>query len=203
MHSSIPILLALVAQAASHGMVTSPATRQPGPAAAAVCGQTMVDHYKADGTSYPENLQRNPAWNGTGYNAALCNLWLCKGYQFGDNKAQVQSYAAGDVVDFAVNIRIPHKGFANVSVVDLAANQIVGEPLRVWADGYADPAKFPNLPRDQVEFNVTVPELGGRCAEAGACALQWYWFGQGQTYQSCVDFTQEAPAYAIRGRRRL
>ncbi|KLU88284.1 hypothetical protein MAPG_07271 [Magnaporthiopsis poae ATCC 64411] len=186
----ITTLLCLVAQASAHGLVTSPATRQPGAATEVACGKKMVNFYKADGTSYPEAFQRTAGWNTGGYNATTCNMWLCKGYQFGDNKAQVQKYAPGTVFPVAVKIRIPHKGYANVSVVDTTTNKIIGEPLRVWREGYADPAKFPNMLGDQVNFNVTVPDLGSKCTVAGVCVVQWHWFGQGQTYQSCIDFTQ-------------
>ncbi|KAL8402732.1 hypothetical protein RB596_009195 [Gaeumannomyces avenae] len=183
-------IIGLLAQASAHGVVISPATRQPGAATAAACGKKMVDFYKADGTSYPEAFQRTAGWSTGGYNPATCNMWLCKGYQFADNTAQVQRYAPGAEVAVAVTIRIPHKGYANVSVVDTKANKVVGEPLRVWRDGYADPAKFPNMLGDQVKFNITVPDLGSKCSVAGTCVIQWHWFGQGQTYQSCIDFTQ-------------
>ncbi|PGH15443.1 hypothetical protein AJ79_02420 [Helicocarpus griseus UAMH5409] len=182
----------LVTHAYAHGLVSSPITRTPGDATAAVCGQTMVDFYLADNTSYPEALLREGGLD-ENYDPELCNLWLCKGFQFGDNSAKVVEYVAGDEVPIEVFIRIPHLGFANVSIVDTSVNAVVGEPLRVWEDGYADPAEFPNLPEDQVKFSVTVPELGGLCVEPGKCVIQWYWFGAEQTYESCIDFTQPAP----------
>lgn len=71
----------------------------------------MVNFYKADNTSYPEALLRaNPGGLKDEYNAKNCNLWLCKGYQFGDNKAGVQTYTAGQEVHYKVWIRIPHAG---------------------------------------------------------------------------------------------
>ncbi|KAB5567020.1 hypothetical protein GE09DRAFT_754851 [Coniochaeta sp. 2T2.1] len=196
--ASLPGLAALVS---SHGLVQKPAARQPGDATGAACGKTMQNFYQIDNTSYPEALLRaNPGGLKDGYDAKKCNLFLCKGYQFADNAARVQAYKPGDVVDMEVWIRIPHKGYANVSVVDTASNTVVGSPLLVWKDNYAATA---NPPKDQTKFSVTVPELGGKCTTAGACVIQWYWLGQGQTYESCIDFTVPAAAPstpAIRGR---
>lgn len=166
----LPSLLSLSALATlvtSHGLVTKPATRQPGDATSAACGKTMATFYQIDNTSYPEALLRaNPKGLSDGYDAKKCNLWLCRGYQFGDNAKAVQSYKAGDVVDIEVFIRIAHKGYANVSVVDTTTNTVVGSPLVVWKDGYAAST---NPPKDQVQFSVKVPEVGGRCATAGVC----------------------------------
>jgi hypothetical protein len=127
----------------------------------------MVDFYRADNTSYPEALLRaNPGGLKGGYDPKKCNLWLCRGYQFADNVANVQSYKPGQVVDIEVWIRIPHKGYANVSVVDTASNTVIGSPLKSWPSNYAATA---NPPADQTKFNVTIPDLGGKCTEAGAC----------------------------------
>ncbi|KAK0651086.1 hypothetical protein B0T16DRAFT_503238 [Cercophora newfieldiana] len=188
-------LLPFATLALSHGLVTSPlGTRTPGAATAAACGQTLVTFYNADNTSYPEALLRaNPSGLRDGYDAAKCNLWLCKGFQFADNAANVKSYKPGDVIDMQVRIRIAHKGYANVSVVDMAANKVIGTPLISWADNYAAST---SPPEDQVKFSVKVPELGGKCTKAGECTIQWYWFGQGQTYESCIDFTVPAAAAA-------
>lgn len=187
MQITLPVL-SLAALASGHGLVTKPATRGPGDATAAVCGKKMVDFYKADNTSYPEALLRanGGKYTDPNYAPAKCNLWLCKGYQFGDNAANVQSYTPGQVVDMEVFIRIPHTGYANVSVVDVVGNKIVAGPLKNWASGYAASV---NPPKDQTKFSVTIPELAGKCTNAGECAIQWYWFGQGQTYESCIDFT--------------
>jgi hypothetical protein len=165
--ASLLTLAGLAAQASAHGLVQKPATRTPGAATEAACGKTMADFYRADNTSYPEALLRaNPGGLKNGYDAKKCNLWLCKGYQFADNAANVQSYKAGQVVDLQVWIRIPHKGYANVSVVDTASNSVIGTPLKSWPDNYA---ASPNPPADQTMFSVTIPELGGKCTEAGAC----------------------------------
>ncbi|KAK1828319.1 hypothetical protein QBC39DRAFT_289774 [Podospora conica] len=196
---SLTLLAALPALASAHGLVSSPAfTRQPGAATAAVCGTTMVKFYQADGTSYPEALMRaNPNGLHDGYDSTKCNLHLCKGFQFGDvPAANVQTYAAGTEVAMEVKVRIAHTGYANVSVVDTGRNAVIGEMLKVWESGYAAST---TLPGDQGKFSVKVPELGGRCVEAGACVLQWHWWGQGQTYQSCIDFVQPVAEAAAPG----
>ncbi|KAK4152299.1 hypothetical protein C8A00DRAFT_16374 [Chaetomidium leptoderma] len=195
MHFSPTSLLTaagLAAQVSAHGLVRTPAARAPGPSTEAACGTIMRKFYEADGTAYPEALLRaNPGGLKAPYDPEKCNLWLCRGYQFDDNTANVQKYTTGQVVDLDVWIRIPHKGYANVSVVDTASNSVIGTPLIAWPDNYAATA---NPPADQTNFSVTVPELGGKCAEAGACVIQWYWLGQGQTYESCIDFTVAAAA---------
>ena len=65
-----------------------------------------------------------------------------------------------------MDLRLNCTGWANVSVVDTGANKVVGEPLKVWASGYAAST---NLPADQAKFSVKVPELAGKCEKAGAC----------------------------------
>ena len=170
MHSYLSLLAGFAANfmhTYAHGLVQKPATRQPGPATEAVCGKTMVRFYKDDGTSYPEALLRaNPGGLSDGYDPSKCNLWLCKGYQFPDNAANVHQYKPGDIIEIEVWIRIPHRGHANVSIVDTATNSIIGEPLLSWPQDYAASG---NPPAVQTNFNVTMPELGGSCTEPGAC----------------------------------
>ncbi|KAK4118533.1 hypothetical protein N657DRAFT_667147 [Parathielavia appendiculata] len=207
--ASLLSLAGLVPQVSAHGLVRKPATRAPGPAMEAACGRIATQFYQADNTSYPEALLRaNPGGLKAPYDPGKCNLWLCKGYQFADNAANVQSYQAGQVVDLEVWIRIPHKGYANVSVVDTTSNSIIGTPLTSWPDNYAAST---NPPADQTNFSIKIPELGDKCTRAGACVIQWYWFGQRQTYESCIDFTVATsaaePGYShehkIRGQMRF
>lgn len=165
--SSLLVLAGLAAQVSAHGLVQKPATREPGNATEAACGKIMAEFYRADNTSYPEALLRaNPGGLKGGYDPKKCNLWLCRGYQFADNAANVQRYKPGQVVDLQVWIRIAHKGYANVSVVDTASNSVIGTPLKSWPSNYAATTSPPS---DQTKFNVTIPELGGKCTEAGAC----------------------------------
>jgi len=177
MHVSLSALLglaALTAQVQGHGQVTKPKARLPGDATAGVCGTTLVKFYQADETSYPEALMRaNPKGLDSAYDAKKCNLYFCKGFQFADNKANVYSYKPGEKVDFTVQIRIPHEGYANVSIVDTAANKAIGSPLFAWPSGYASGKDFPSkIPANQTAFSVTIPDLGSKCATAGACVRE-------------------------------
>ncbi|KAI1500994.1 hypothetical protein F5X99DRAFT_428973 [Biscogniauxia marginata] len=196
---ALPAALALAltltpSPAQSHGLISSPPARAPGGATAAACGQAIADAIAGDATSHVEGLPELGARD-PGYDPAACNVWLCRGLQFGDNAANVQAWAPGQEVNVRVELTIPHAGAANVSLVDTAADAVVGgAPLISWPAGYADEAAFyaGATPADQTDFNVTIPtDLGDRCATAGACVLQWWWYGTGakQTYESCVDFT--------------
>lgn len=186
-------LLLLPSLALGHGLISSPAARSPGAATEAACGQKIAAEVAADPTSHVEGLPELGAAD-DGFDPALCNVWLCKGLQFGDNEANVQTYAPGEVVPVQVDLSIPHVGSANVSVVDTATNTVIGTPLVEWPSGYADEKDFYSgtTPEDQTDFSITIPEdLAGQCAEPGACVIQWWWYGTGakQTYESCVDFT--------------
>ncbi|CAJ2506382.1 Uu.00g005120.m01.CDS01 [Anthostomella pinea] len=190
-------LAALAATVSAHGYISSPYMRAPGNATTAACGQSIVAAIVADKTSHVEGLPELGAAAGSGYHAESCNLWLCRGVQFADNVAHVQKYTPGQSVNIQVALTIPHVGSANVSVVDTRTNEIVGEPLLSWPSGYADEQAFyaGETPVNQTDFNVTIPTtLGSQCADAGACVLQWWWYGTGakQTYESCVDFTVAA-----------
>ncbi|KEZ42199.1 Uncharacterized protein SAPIO_CDS6272 [Scedosporium apiospermum] len=170
----------LAALVSAHGNITSPAARLAGPAMAAACGQAAVDAVNADGTIPLENITPE---------TAACNLFLCRGATFDDNVARVQTFTAGQVVDFTAILPIPHEGPCNVSVVDTATNTVIGPPL-IEFESYAD-ENLAELPANNTAFSVTIPQLqAGLCTVAGQCVLQWFWFGTGaqQTYESCVDF---------------
>jgi hypothetical protein len=213
-------VVGLVATVLAHGFVSHPYARQPGPAMLARCGEAIYADVTRDNTSHVEGLPEMAART-PGFDAALCNLWLCKGLQFDDNSDHVQSYPAGTAVNLKVRLTIPHAGLANVSVVDAVANQIIGAPLKVWEGGYADMSEFyaRTTPKDHVDFEVIIPDLGGKCAAPAECVgpflssrrgpwevicvheadgvrqvIQWWWFGTGakQTYESCIDFIQPA-----------
>ncbi|KAJ5162651.1 Chitin-binding domain 3 [Penicillium coprophilum] len=171
-----------------HGFVSSPKARQPGTAMEAACGKQVVSNQDSDkyGNIQGE-LQIASSQND--YEAAACDIWLCKGYKFADNKDNVYSYKAGQKVDFTVDIRAPHTGVANVSVVDTSSNTVIGAPLISWPV-YASVAT--GVKADETSFSVTMPDdLEDQCVTAGDCVLQWYWYAQSidQTYESCIDFT--------------
>lgn len=171
-----------------HGFVTNPTARMPGSAMQAACGQQVETNQKSDNYGNVQG-ELQVANSQSDYDAGKCDIWLCKGYKFADNKENVYSYSAGQTVDFTVDIRAPHTGSANVSVVDTTSNSVIGSPLVSW-DVYASVES--TLPANNTEFSVTIPDdLGDQCSTAGACVLQWYWFAESidQTYESCVDFT--------------
>jgi predicted carbohydrate-binding protein with CBM5 and CBM33 domain len=178
----------MISMVNAHGFVTSPQARMPGSAMAAACGNQVQVNQESDNYG---NIQGElqVASSQSDYKAADCDIWLCKGYKFADNKDNVQSYTAGQKVPFTVDIRAPHTGVANVSVVDTSSNSVIGNPLISW-DVYASTAT--GVTSDETSFSVTIPEdLGSQCATAGDCVLQWYWYAESidQTYESCVDFT--------------
>lgn len=186
--SSVLALASIVSLAHGHGFISSPEPRMPGSAMSSACGQQIYNNQKAD--NYGNVQGELQVANGQDdYNAEKCDIWLCKGYKFADNKDNVQSYNAGQTVKFEIDIRAPHTGVANISVVDTNSNTVIGSPLKSW-DKYASTET--GVTDDETNFSVTIPEnLGSKCSTAGDCVLQWYWFAESidQTYESCVDFT--------------
>lgn len=181
-------LTALASLTHGHGFISKPQARMPGSAMESACGQQVYNNQKSDNYGNVQGeLQITKGQ--TDYNAAKCDIFLCKGYKFADNKANVQSYTAGQKVPFEIDIRAPHTGVANVSVVDTKSNSVIGSPLKSW-DQYASTAT--GVTDDETNFSITIPQdLGSKCATAGDCVIQWYWFAESidQTYESCVDFT--------------
>ncbi|KAF5609002.1 hypothetical protein FPANT_299 [Fusarium pseudoanthophilum] len=177
-------LLTLLPLVAAHGFVKSPTPRKPGNAYKAACGEQPFYQQSADING---NVQGIKQVVGSNFDAKECNLWLCKGFQFDDNKDNVQSYKLGEKIDFDVNIAAPHTGYANVSVVKTSTDKMIGEPLIEFENYAANSGLNPN----NTAFSVTLPEsLGGECTKAGDCVLQWFWDAPDidQTYESCVDF---------------
>ncbi|RYP06264.1 hypothetical protein DL764_003278 [Monosporascus ibericus] len=120
--------------ALGHGLVSAPPSRSAGAATARACGQRIADEIRGDPTSH--GLRFEP-----------------------DNAAtDVQTYRPGQEVDVKVRLTIPHAGRANVSVVDTAADAVVGNggaPLMSWPSGYADERQFYSgqTPRDQTDYH--------------------------------------------------
>jgi hypothetical protein len=188
MYKQISAAALLVAGVSAHGRVTSPTPRPLGDAMKAACGDQVWNMQKSDNNG---NIQ-TMAQIGTSqsdFDAAKCHLWQCRGYQFADATADsIQSFTPGQEVPFVVDIAAPHTGVANVSVVDLAANSVIGDALISW-DSYASTAT--GVKKSDENFSVKIPsDLPATCAEKGGCALQWWWDARSidQTYMSCVDF---------------
>ncbi|CAJ2511921.1 Uu.00g075460.m01.CDS01 [Anthostomella pinea] len=171
-----------------HGFVTDPQARMPGSAMEAACGNQVEINQSSDNYG---NIQGElqVASSQSDYDEAACDIWLCKGYKFADNTANVQSLTAGQVLPITVDIRAPHTGVANVSIVKTSSNTVIGSPLISW-DVYASTAT--SIPANETQFDITIPsDLGSECATAGDCVIQWYWNAASidQTYESCIDFT--------------
>jgi hypothetical protein len=178
----------LVTSVFAHGRITSPTARLAGSAMKAACGTQVYNNQASD--SYG-NIQGElqVAASQTDYNADECNIWQCKGFKYADNTANVQSWTAGQVVNFKFDVRAPHTGTANVSIVNTASNSIIGDILIMY-DDFADNSK--TIPTNNTAFSITVPSgLESTCSTAGACVLQHWWNAASidQTYESCVDFT--------------
>ncbi|KAK9422649.1 hypothetical protein SUNI508_00512 [Seiridium unicorne] len=175
---------AIVPLVAGHGLLTSPTPRKAGSALESVCGSQIYNNMNSDAYG---NIQGETQLIQSDFTDE-CNLWLCKGFQFSDNSDNVQSYTEGEVVDMTFDIRAPHTGTANVSIVDTATNTVIGDELAYWSvfasNSQADAA-------NETSFSITIPTLDGKCATAGECVIQHYWNSDsaGQTYESCIDFT--------------
>ncbi|TRM67812.1 chitin binding domain-containing protein [Schizophyllum amplum] len=180
--------LMLAARVAAHGKLSSPAPRSAtvGDAFGSACGTQMLSQVTSDPYG---NIQGEMQVAASDFDASACNVWQCKGYQFADNQANVQSYTAGEIIPMVVEIRAPHTGTANVSIVSTASNTVIGEPLISW-DSYASTST--GVTADQTNFDITIPEdIGDQCATAGDCVIQWWWDAReiDQTYEDCIDFT--------------
>lgn len=84
------------------------------------------------------------------------------------------------------NIAAPHDGHANVSIIALRDDSIIAT-LKTW-DEYALTSR-PAVASER-NFNVKIPDLGGKCTKPGQCAIQMFWDAPSidQTYESCIDF---------------
>ncbi|KAL1742654.1 hypothetical protein HDZ31DRAFT_65763 [Schizophyllum fasciatum] len=182
-------LFALVAvpHVLAHGVVTSPTPRTTGAASEAACGKAVTKKLASDKYGPIQDAQDKAD---DGYDEAACSLYFCRGYKYEDNEDKLQTYSVGEVVPFKIDLEAHHTGLANVSVVDVVTQSLIGEPLKNWPV-YANESLGPaDWPKDETDFSVTIPDLTDQCSEAGACAIQWWWYGTGndQTYESCIDF---------------
>ncbi|CAL3964924.1 hypothetical protein PZA11_002188 [Diplocarpon coronariae] len=188
MHSSaILAAAALVTAVAAHGSITTPLPRAAGENYKTVCGQQVYNNQAADRNGNIQGVLQ--VANGQTDVTPACNVWLCKGFTFEDNTANVQTYTPGQVVPITFNLAAPHTGTANMSIVNTASNTIIGSPLLSW-DVYAS-TSVP-ISSSETSFSITIPsDLGSQCATAGACVIQHFWDARSvdQTYESCIDFT--------------
>ncbi|KAI9055231.1 hypothetical protein LZ554_000195 [Drepanopeziza brunnea f. sp. 'monogermtubi'] len=185
--SSLLAVAGLLTTVAGHGSLIEPPPRPVGPGYRAVCGEQVYNQQLSDRNGNIQGILQ-VASSQTDVTDE-CNFWLCKGFQFSDNAANVQTYTAGQVVPMTFNIAAPHTGPANVSIIYVPTGDVIGAPLITW-DQYASNSVGPTA--DQRDFTITIPaDLGDQCATAGDCVLQHWWDARSvdQTYESCVDFT--------------
>lgn len=189
MYKQVTAAALFVAGVSAHGKILSPTPRPLGDAMKSACGAQVWNQMSSD----PDGNIQTMAQVGSSqsdFDAASCHLWQCRGYQFDDaTSSSIQSFTAGQSVDFSVQIAAPHTGVANVSVINLAENSVIGSALASWSE-YASTAS--GVTANETSFSVTIPDdLPSTCSTAGGCALQWWWDARSidQTYMSCVDFT--------------
>ena len=150
-----------------HGLIVSPPVRAVGPAMEAACGASVAALVTADNTSHIEGMPEAAAQTAN-FNSTACNVFMCKGLQFADNSANVQTFQPGQVVNMLASIPIPHEGPMNVSIIDTQKNAAIGDAL-ITFDSYADES-LAQLPANNTNFNVTIPTtLGSACSVAGTC----------------------------------
>lgn len=176
-------LACLISSATPHGFITSPTPRYPGNGLKSVCGEQVYntqfyDHYGNVQGSL-QNLQGDQPH---------CRMWHCKGIPFTD-AGEIHSYRAGQVVSVKIDIRAPHDGVANVSIVQVGTDKSIGSPLISW-DKYALTSSPLSEHPDWTAFTIKLPDVSKECAAAGDCVIQWFWNAASinQTYESCIDF---------------
>jgi hypothetical protein len=189
MYKQITAAALFVAGVSAHGKVLSPTPRPLGNAMKAACGDQVWNQMSSDSDGNIQTMAQVGS-SQSDFDATACHLWQCRGYQFDDaTSSSIQSFTAGQSVDFSVQIAAPHTGVANVSVINLAENTVIGDALASWSV-YASTAT--GVTANETSFSVTIPsDLPSTCSTAGGCALQWWWDARSidQTYMSCVDFT--------------
>ncbi|KAI8942308.1 hypothetical protein NX059_000387 [Plenodomus lindquistii] len=181
--SAAVALAGFASSVAAHGFISSPTPRQPGEGLKAACGDQVYNQQSSDKYGNVQGALQNLQGEHPD-----CRMWQCKGVPFSD-AGEVFSYTAGQVIPMTVEIRAPHDGVANVSIVKVSSDTVVGEPLISW-DEYALTSSPISAHPDWTSFDITMPDVSTECANAGDCVIQWYWDAPtiDQTYESCIDF---------------
>ncbi|KAH7394871.1 hypothetical protein DE146DRAFT_658571 [Phaeosphaeria sp. MPI-PUGE-AT-0046c] len=169
---------------AAHGFISSPTPRQPGQGLKAACGDQVFNQQSSDKYGNVQGALQN--FQGSHPD---CRMWQCKGVPFED-AGEVFSYTAGQKIPMTVEIRAPHDGVANVSIVKTSSDTVIGQPLISW-DKYALTSTPISAHPEWTSFDITMPDVSADCAKAGDCVIQWFWDAPSidQTYESCIDFT--------------
>ncbi|PAV18340.1 chitin binding protein [Pyrrhoderma noxium] len=170
--SKIFTVACVIIRVLGHGVVTTPTPRSYGDVAKSGCGTAVYNVLTSDLTGPIENAV---AKINDDYDASECELYFCRATRIEDNKGNIRTYTAGEVVNFKINLVAHHTGYANVSIVDLTTQKPIGDPIFNWPV-YANQSLGPaDWPKNETDFDVTIPDLGGRCTEIGLCAIQWWW----------------------------
>jgi predicted carbohydrate-binding protein with CBM5 and CBM33 domain len=182
-YSAAVALAGFVSSVAAHGFISSPSPRLPGDGLKAACGDQVYNQQSSDHYGNVQGALQNLQGDHPD-----CRMWQCKGVPFAD-AGEIFEYTAGQVIPMKVEIRAPHDGVANVSIVNIKTDKVVGEPLKSW-DSYALTSSPISEHPDWTSFDITMPDVSSECANAGDCVIQWYWDAASidQTYESCIDF---------------
>jgi hypothetical protein len=169
---------------AAHGFISEPAPRMPGDGLKAACGDQVYNTQSSDHYGNVQGALQNLQGDHPD-----CRMWQCKGVPFSD-AGEIFEYTAGQVIPMKVEIRAPHDGVANVSIVNIATDKVIGKPLISW-DEYALTSSPISQHPDWTSFDITMPDVSTECANKGDCVIQWFWDAPSidQTYESCIDFT--------------
>lgn len=183
-YTAVAAIAGFASSVAAHGFISSPTPRMPGEGLKAACGDQVYNQQSSDHFGNVQGALQNLQGSHPD-----CRMWQCKGVPFAD-AGEVHSYTAGQVIPMTVEIRAPHDGVANVSIVKVSSDTVVGQPLISW-DQYALTSSPMSAHPDWTSFDITMPDVSSECANAGDCVIQWYWDAAAidQTYESCIDFT--------------
>jgi hypothetical protein len=182
-YSAAVALAGFASSVAAHGFISSPQPRLPGDGLKAACGDQVYNQQSSDHYGNVQGALQNLQGSHPD-----CRMWHCKGVPFED-AGEIFSYTAGQVIPMTVEIRAPHDGVANVSIVKVSSDTAIGSPLISW-DQYALTSSPISQHPDWTSFDITMPDVSSECANAGDCVIQWYWDAASidQTYESCIDF---------------
>ncbi|KAG0647193.1 hypothetical protein D0Z07_7153 [Hyphodiscus hymeniophilus] len=81
----------------THGIVTHPPVREPGPASLFACGPAITELIKSNNQTGTKVLHKVSSTDAK-FQAQKCNIALCKSLQLEDNLSNVQIYKTGQVV---------------------------------------------------------------------------------------------------------
>jgi predicted carbohydrate-binding protein with CBM5 and CBM33 domain len=182
-YSAAVALAGFVSSVAAHGFISSPTPRQPGAGLKAACGDQVFNQQSSDKFGNVQGALQNLQGS-----QPDCRMWQCKGVPFED-AGEIFDYTPGQVIPMKIEIRAPHDGVANVSIVKTSSDTVIGSPL-ISFDKYALTSSPISAHPEWTSFDITMPDVSAECAKAGDCVIQWFWDAPSidQTYESCIDF---------------